>query len=177
MAWIVVVPPAPPPPRWEPGGDDAGACRVCRWPVEPVCSEQRIRAAIAAGRGRPVRAWQHHLGAIFGGEALGQVRASPRPRWPCPTTRGGRWVGQDRQDCGDQWLLVQQHTWSSPEGRSRELAPLPHRLAVVRPQGSNTKLVGRLHPHQAKGRNRWLLAEREEAAAGHKIADGQNPGG
>jgi hypothetical protein len=42
----------------------------------------------------------------------------------CPTTRG-RWVGQDRQDCGDQWLLVQQHTWSSPEGRSRELAPCP----------------------------------------------------
>jgi hypothetical protein len=87
------------------------------------------------------------------------VRASPRPRWPCPTTRG-RWVGQDLQDCGDQWLLVQQHTWSSPEGRSRERAPLPHRLAVVKPQGSNTKLVGQLHSHhQAKGRNRWLLAD------------------
>jgi hypothetical protein len=69
-----------------------------------------------------------------------------------PTTRG-RWVGQDLQDCGDQWLLVQQHTWISPEGRSRERAPLPHRLAVVKPQGSNTKLVGQLHPHhQAKGR-------------------------
>jgi hypothetical protein len=62
-----------------------------------------------------------------------------------PTTRG-RWVGQDLQDCGDQWLLVQQHTWSSPEGRSRERAPLPHRLAAVKPQGSNTKLVGQLHP-------------------------------
>jgi hypothetical protein len=55
---------------------------------------------------------------------------------------------------------------------------MPHRLAVVKPQGSNTKLVGRLHPHhQAKGRNRWLLADREEAAAGHQIADGQNPEG
>jgi hypothetical protein len=46
-------------------------------------SEQRIRAAIAAGRERPVPAWQHHLGANFGGEALGRVGASPRPRWPC----------------------------------------------------------------------------------------------
>jgi hypothetical protein len=115
-------------------------------------SEQRIRAAIAAGRERPVPAWQHHLGANFGGEALGRVGASPRAEMALPTTRG-RWVGQDLQDCGDQWLLVQQHTWISPEGRSRERAPLPHRLAVIKPQGSNTKLVGQLHPHhQAKGR-------------------------
>jgi hypothetical protein len=87
-------------------------------------SEQRIPAAIAAGRGRPVPAWQHHLGANFGGEALGRVGASPRAEMALPTTRG-RWVGQDLQDCGDQWLLVQQHTWSSPEGRSRERAPCP----------------------------------------------------
>jgi hypothetical protein len=40
-------------------------------------SEQRIRAATAAGRGRPVRAWQHHLGAIFGGEAPGRVGLLP----------------------------------------------------------------------------------------------------
>src|SRR5215216_5833118 len=36
MAWIVVVPPAPPPSRWEPGGNDAGACRVRRRPAEPM---------------------------------------------------------------------------------------------------------------------------------------------
>jgi hypothetical protein len=61
--------------------------------------------------------------------------------------------------------------WSGPAGLRRPVAagpaahlelpggsvagagPLPHRLAVVKPQGSNTKLVGQLHPHhQAKGR-------------------------
>jgi hypothetical protein len=52
-------------------------------------SEQRIRAAIAAGRERPVPAWQHHLGANFGGEALRRVGLLPgrdgpanHPRWP-----------------------------------------------------------------------------------------------
>jgi hypothetical protein len=33
-----------------------------------------------------VRAWQHHFAAIFGLEALGRVRGSPRRRWRCPTT-------------------------------------------------------------------------------------------
>jgi hypothetical protein len=77
MAWIVVVPPAPPPHD----GSQKGMMRKLVGYVDGLSnlcsSEQRIRAAIAAGRGRPVRAWQHHLGAIFGGEAPGRVGLLP----------------------------------------------------------------------------------------------------
>ena len=75
-------------PRHPHDGEPEGMMRelvgVCRWACRICGFGAADPAAIAARRGRPVRAWQHHLGPIFGGEALGRVRASPRPRWPCP---------------------------------------------------------------------------------------------
>jgi hypothetical protein len=150
---------------------------VCRWACRICGFGAADPAAIAARRGRPVRAWQHHLGPIFGGEALGRVRASPRPRWPCPPPEVADGLVRTCRTAATSGC------WSSSiPGAPRRIGrgsgpPLLHRLAMVKPQGSNTKLVGQLHPHhQAKGRNRWLLADREEAAAGHQIADGQNRG-
>ena len=62
-------------------------------------------------------------------------------------------------DCGYQWLLVQEHTVELPDGGSLERPHLPHRLrctssggdtaeivAVVKTQGSDTKLVGQMQP-------------------------------
>jgi hypothetical protein len=139
-------------------------------------SEQRIRAAIAAGRERPVPAWQHHLGANFGGEALGRVGLLPGRDGPANHPRP---MG-----------------WSGPAGLRRPVAagPAAHlelpggSVAGAGPPASPAgrgQAPGQQHQagrpaaphHRAKGRNRWLLADREEAAAGHQIADAQNPGG
>jgi hypothetical protein len=87
-------PASPAPSRWEPVGDDAEACRVCRWPVESVW----FGAADPGGDRRRAGASGAGLAAPLGGHlrwgGTGAGGASPRPRWPCPTTRGGRWVGQ-----------------------------------------------------------------------------------
>jgi hypothetical protein len=67
-------------------------------------------------------------------------------------------------DCGYQWLVVQEHTVELPDGRPLERPHLPHRLictssagdraeivAVVKTQGSDTKLVGQLQPYDEVG--------------------------
>ena len=63
-----------------------------------------------------------------------------------------------------QWLMVQEHTVELPDGRPLERPHLPHRLictssagdraeivAVVKTQGSDTKLVGQLQPYDEVG--------------------------
>jgi hypothetical protein len=115
------------------------ACRICV--VRSSGSGRRpppgggVRCGPGSTTWGPSSVGRHRGGWGF---SPAEMALPNHPRWPMG------WSGL--QDCGDQWLLVQQHTWSSPEGRSRERAPLPHRLAAVKPQGSNTKLVGQLHP-------------------------------
>jgi hypothetical protein len=115
------------------------ACRICV--VRSSGSGRRpppgggVRCGPGSTTWGPSSVGRHRGGWGF---SPAEMALPNHPRWPM-----GR---SGLQDCGDQWLLVQQHTWSSPEGRSRERAPLPHRLAAVKPQGSNTKLVGQLHP-------------------------------
>jgi len=107
-----------------------------------------------------VRAWQHHFAAIFGLEALGRVRGfSPAemalPNHPDVACAFVRTLA----DCGYQWVLVQEHTVEQPDGRGIEHPHLPHRLvctdsrgttasilAVIKTQGSDTKLVGQMQP-------------------------------
>jgi hypothetical protein len=93
-------------------------------------------------------------------------------------------------DCGYQWLLVQEHTVELPDGRPLERPHLPHRLvctssageraeivAVVKTQGSDTKLVGQLQPYyEAKGLSRLELAGRLVPPLVTQIADGENGG-
>ena len=108
-----------------------------------------------------VRAWQHHFAAIFGLEALGRVRGfSPAemalPNHPDVACAFVRTLA----DCGYQWVLVQEHTVEQPGGRGVEHPHLPHRLvctdsrgntasivAVIKTQGSDTKLVGQMQPY------------------------------
>jgi hypothetical protein len=93
-------------------------------------------------------------------------------------------------DCGYEWLLVQEHTVELPDGRPLEHPHLPHRLvctssagdtaeivAVVKTQGSDTKLVGQLQPYyEAKGLKHWLLGGRSVPPLVTQIADGENGG-
>ena len=71
-------------------------------------------------------------------------------------------------DCGYQWVLVQEHTVEEPDGRGLQHPHLPHRLvcassggevasiiAIIKTQGSDTKLVGQMQPYyEAKGLSR-----------------------
>jgi hypothetical protein len=93
-------------------------------------------------------------------------------------------------DCGYQWLLVQEHTVELPDGRPLERTHLPHRLvctssrgeraeivAVVKTQGSDTKLVGQMQPYsEARGLSRFQLAGRSVPPLVTQIADGENGG-
>lgn len=76
-------------------------------------------------------------------------------------------------DCGYEWVLVQEHTVEQPDGRHPERPHLPHLLcctsstgqtasivAIVKTQGSDTKLVGQMQPYyDAKGLGRAELGE------------------
>ena len=137
-----------------------------------------------------VRAWQHHFAAVFGLEALGRVGISPAemalPNHPDVACAFVRTLA----DCGYQWVLVQEHTVEQPGGRGVEHPHLPHRLvctdsrgntasilAVVKTQGSDTKLVGQMQPYyEARSLHPAELAGRPVAPLVTQIADGENGG-
>jgi hypothetical protein len=138
-----------------------------------------------------VRAWQHHFAAIFGLEALGRVRGFSPAEMALPDHPDVAYqFVKTLNECGYQWLLVQEHTVELPDGRPLERPHLPHRLvctssggdtaeivAVVKTQGSDTKLVGQLQPYyQAKGLSRAELAGRSVPPLVTQIADGENGG-
>src|SRR5208337_4015831 len=90
-------------------------------------------------------------------------------------------------DCGYQWVLVQEHTVEQPGGRGVEHPHLPHRLvctdsrgntasivAVIKTQGSDTKLVGQMQPYyEARSLRPAELAGRPIAPLVTQIADGE----
>jgi hypothetical protein len=138
-----------------------------------------------------VRTWQHHFAAIFGLEALGRVRGFSPAEMALPNHPDVAYAFvKTLNDCGYQWLLVQEHTVELPDGRPLERPHLPHRLvatssageraeivAVVKTQGSDTKLVGQLQPYdEAKGLSRVELAGRSVPPLVTQIADGENGG-
>jgi hypothetical protein len=138
-----------------------------------------------------VRAWQHHFAAIFGLEALGRVRGFSPAEMALPNHPDvAHAFVRTLVDCGYLWLLVQEHTVELPDGRPLEHPHLPHRLvstssrgdraeivAVVKTQGSDTKLVGQLQPYdEAKGLSRLQLAGRLVPPLVTQIADGENGG-
>jgi hypothetical protein len=138
-----------------------------------------------------VRAWQHHFAAIFGLEALGRVRGFSPAEMALPNHPDVAYeFVRTLNDCGYEWLLVQEHTVERPDGRPLERPHLPHRLvapsshgdtaeivAVVKTQGSDTKLVGQMQPYyEAKGLSRVELAGRDVPPLVTQIADGENGG-
>lgn len=140
-----------------------------------------------------IRAWQHHFAALFGDAALQRVRGFSPPEMALPNhpDRLFALVSALRQ-CGYQWLLVQEHSVETLSGGppSREQTLLPNRLvarscsgeeatitALVKTQGSDTKLVGQMQPcHEALGLERLELAGRPVPPLVSQIADGENGG-
>ncbi|MCB2261579.1 MAG: glycosyl hydrolase family 57 [Candidatus Thiosymbion ectosymbiont of Robbea hypermnestra] len=139
-----------------------------------------------------VRAWQHHFAAIFGWEALERVRGFSPSEMALPNHPDVAYeFVKTLKDCGYQWVLVQEHTVEQPENGWHPQRPhLPHRLvctnsrgetasilAIVKTQGSDTKLVAQMQPwYEAKELNRLELAGKPVPPLVTQIADGENGG-
>jgi hypothetical protein len=139
-----------------------------------------------------VRAWQHHFAAIFGHEAVSRVRGFSPPEMALPNHPDVFFeFVKTLRDCGYRWVLVQEHTVERPEDGGPAAKPhLPHRLvarssrgetltiqALVKAQGSDTKLVGQMQPYyEAKGLSRIELGGTRLPPLVSQIADGENGG-
>jgi Glycosyl hydrolase family 57 len=138
-----------------------------------------------------VRAWQHHFAALFGLDALRRVRGFSPSEMALPNHPDVAYeFVKTLTDCGYEWVLVQEHTVEDPDGGGIQRAHLPRRLvctssrgdvatitAVIKTQGSDTKLVGQMQPYyEAKGLSRWDLAGHDVAPLVTQIADGENGG-
>ena len=137
-----------------------------------------------------VRAWQHHFAALFGWDALARVRGfSPSemalPNHPDVCYEYLKAV----RDAGYRWMLVQEHTVErADDGRPVGQPHRPHRLvarnsrgqavsltAVVKTQGSDTKLVGQMQPfYEARGLSRIDMGGRSVPPVVTQISDGEN---
>jgi hypothetical protein len=139
-----------------------------------------------------VRAWQQHFAALFGLEALSRVRGFSPAEMALPNHPDVAYeFVRTLLDAGYRWVLVQEHTVERmgsglPLGREH----LPCRLvcassrgetasivAVVKTQGSDTKLVGQMQPYyEARGLDRRALGGRGVPPLVVQIADGENGG-
>ncbi|MHC6220176.1 hypothetical protein [Arthrobacter sp. MMS24-S77] len=138
-----------------------------------------------------VRAWQHHFAAIFGTEALRRVRGFSPAEMALPNQPDVAYeFVRTLVECGYSWVLVQEHTVERPDGSPIDRPHLPHRLtctssrgetasitAIVKTQGSDTKLVGQMQPYyEAKNLASVQLAGRTVPPLVTQIADGENGG-
>src|SRR5260221_14186258 len=138
-----------------------------------------------------VEAWQHPFAAIFGLDALRRVRGFSPAEMALPNQPDVAYeFVKTLIDCGYQWVLVQEHTIEQPDGQAPQHRHLPHRLvctnsrgdaatitAVIKTQGSDTKLIGQMQPYdEAKGLSRLDLASKQIPPLVTQIADGGNGG-
>jgi hypothetical protein len=140
-----------------------------------------------------IQAWRSHFLALFGPEALQRVRGFSPPEMHLPNHPDCLYeFVKALRECGYQWLLVQEHTVENLDGSglSREQAFIPHQLvarnslgeelrivALIKTQGSDTKLVGQMQPYyEALGLRRQTLGDRCIPALVSQIADGENGG-
>lgn len=139
-----------------------------------------------------VRAWQHHFAAIFGSDALSRVKGFSPPEMALPNHPDVFYeFVRTLKDCGYRWVMVQEHSVERVEDGTGVRRPhVPHRLvarnsrgetasitAIVKTQGSDTKLVGQMQPYyEAKGLARWELGGKSIPPLVTQIADGENGG-
>jgi hypothetical protein len=139
-----------------------------------------------------VSAWQHHFAALFGLEALARVRGFSPSEMALPNQPDVAYAFvRTLLDAGYRWVLVQEHSVEqAPSGAPLAAPHLPQRLvcrnstgaeasivAIVKTQGSDTKLVGQMQPwYEAKSLARSPLAGRELPPLVTQIADGENGG-
>jgi len=138
-----------------------------------------------------VLAWQQHFAALFGWAALERVRGFSPAEMALPNHPDVAYeFVRTLVDSGFTWVLVQEHTVELIDGRGLEHRHLPHRLvctnsagdsaeivAVIKTQGSDTKLVGQMQPYyEARTLTPVQLAGRRIPPLVTQIADGENGG-
>jgi hypothetical protein len=138
-----------------------------------------------------IRAWQFQFLSMFGAEALGRVKGFSPPEMHLPNHPDQLYAYvKALKDCGYEWLLVQEHSVEQLNGHgltddqrygpnlliarssTGETATI---VALVKTQGSDTKLVAQMQPyHEAKTRDR--LTNIPIPSLVSQIADGENGG-
>jgi hypothetical protein len=138
-----------------------------------------------------MRAWQQQFAAIYGWEALSRVRGFSPPEMHLPNHPDAAFEHvKALKECGYRWLLVQEHTVETLEGRSLGYKHVPHRLiarnssgeevsiiAVIKTQGSDTKLVAQMQPfYEAQSQQPQQLGGIRIPPLVTQIGDGENGG-
>ncbi len=138
-----------------------------------------------------MRAWQQQFAAVYGWEALGRVRGFSPPEMHLPNHPDAAFeYVKALKECGYRWLLVQEHTVETLEGRGLGFKHVPHRLlarnssgeelsicAIIKTQGSDTKLVAQMQPYyEAKGLTRQQIGPASVPPLVTQIGDGENGG-
>ncbi|HEY9738397.1 MAG TPA: glycosyl hydrolase family 57 [Trichocoleus sp.] len=138
-----------------------------------------------------VRAWQHQFASIFGLKALARVRGFSPPEMHLPNHPDALYAFvKVLLECGYRWLLVQEHTVETLTGAPLPTPHLPHRLvarnsngevleitALIKTQGSDTKLVGQMQPFaEAKTLRPVELGQISVPPLVTQISDGENGG-
>ncbi len=140
-----------------------------------------------------VDAWRSHFASLFGADALARVTGFSPAEMALPNHPDVAYeFVRTLRDTGFRWVLVQEHTVESPDGNSvlRPAVHLPHRLvvrnahgdqasiiALIKTQGSDTKLVGQMQPYyEARGLSRLQLAGKSIPPIVSQVADGENGG-
>jgi hypothetical protein len=157
----------------------------CAWghPVAPSTPVQDYRLHVGA--------WRHHFAALFGTETLSRVRGFSPAEMALPNHPDVAYeFVRTLNDCGYQWVLVQEHTVETQDGKPIEHRFVPNRLvctsstgdtaeivAVVKTQGSDTKLVAQMQPYyEARTLRPVQVAGRTLPPLVTQIADGENGG-
>ena len=140
-----------------------------------------------------ILAWQHQFAAMFGRQALQRVKGFSPPEMHLPNHPDTLYeLVKALRDCGYRWLLVQENSVENFDGSCLRHAQKygPNQLvarnsrgetvsivALVKTQGSDTKLVGQMQPyHEALGLGRQSLAGKSIPSLVSQIADGENGG-
>ncbi|KAI9034438.1 hypothetical protein DFJ74DRAFT_20185 [Hyaloraphidium curvatum] len=107
-----------------------------------------------------VYAWRSHFAALFGNEALSRVRCFSPSEMALPNDPDVAYTFVSTLlEAGYDSVLVQEHTIEDMDGAGVRTPHVPHRLvcrnsegqecsiaAVIKTQGSDTKLVGQMQP-------------------------------
>ncbi len=138
-----------------------------------------------------MRAWQQNFAAVYGWEALSRVRGFSPPEMHMPNHPDAAFeYVKALKECGYRWLLVQEHTVETLEGRGLGYKHVPHRLiarnscgeevnivAIIKTQGSDTKLVAQMQPfYEAQGLQRREVGGISIPPLVTQIGDGENGG-
>ncbi len=136
-------------------------------------------------------AWQQHFASIFGLEALERVKGFSPPEMHLPIHPDVCYeYVKALNECGYEWLLVQEHTIEYLDGAGVNRPHYPHRLVarnsrgetaeitvLIKTQGSDTKLVAQMQPYyEAKSKGPQEYQGKILPPYVAQIGDGENGG-